>query len=133
MEGGAEDVGSEPWSIEDLTESTAKNAKTTAERVGEDDECTFISSNLVRPDRETELYAEEMATLFTRICQAITFTQRYTKLQSIYRQQALEDFETFMDVMYDVWDSLGELPGDDDPASYRARTWPRGPRYDRIS
>ncbi|KAI9607056.1 hypothetical protein PSHT_10977 [Puccinia striiformis] len=105
MEGGAEDVGSEPWSIEDLTESTAKNAKTTAERVGEDDECTFISSNLVR----------------------------YTKLQSIYRQQALEDFETFMDVMYDVWDSLGELPGDDDPASYRARTWPRGPRYDRIS
>ncbi|KAI7934736.1 hypothetical protein MJO28_016641 [Puccinia striiformis f. sp. tritici] len=112
MEGGAEDVGSEPWSIEDLTESTAKNAKTTAERVGEDDECTFISSNLVRPDRETELY---------------------TKLQSIYRQQALEDFETFMDVMYDVWDSLGELPGDDDPASYRARTWPRGPRYDRIS
>ncbi|KAH9440395.1 hypothetical protein MJO29_016228 [Puccinia striiformis f. sp. tritici] len=29
-------------------------------------------------------------------------------------QQALEDFETFKDIMYDVRDSLDELPSDDD-------------------
>ncbi|KAI7935533.1 hypothetical protein MJO28_016404 [Puccinia striiformis f. sp. tritici] len=61
MKRDAGNVGAESRSIEVLTESTAKNVKTTAERDGEDDECTFISPHTVRPCRETQLYVEEMA------------------------------------------------------------------------